>query len=683
GTPFNPDHQVNYGLSIASQDAATSEVVSVNCLFCIHFGREDTDTSTAQEERKRRRTENIKSFTRPFRTDNYVQHFSRQHKARWDPFKILARNQKATFFQRNAPVRHRNTIPSHFVGNQTAMQLYINKAIVDIIIGDILLDQDDDDGLPNMCRERALRIFKDIDPNTVEDPGLATTKYQIDISNPKQFNLVAGFLSTGVSFRQAEALVTMTKEVTGVAEIGTAKDERVAQYARFILALNLQHIHNILDNSWAFSIALDMSTHMSTSYLDICIRLFWHGDILNLHLIGILVFCRHTAAEVYRHASAVLDVLCTEWKTMVISISTDGEPRMIGHIGGCGLHQLDLKLRSFYEELMDEQFVSMLTALIGYLHRQQNLINDMATKCCTLAETRWESMSKVASWFKTHRVAIREYLEAKNPSYKSPHEWWVVLMFVEDVSAAAAATFKQLQKDDTLVSRQHEAIANLRTCYKDYIKANGPLASGQREDIDIERDVVSSNDMYSARVADMTTFLEDMGGFVSDRMQHAGQASMENLARNLSKGLLNLIAGLDELVTLNGRDFTAIVRAQHERLAARWASISAEATMDYIETKFRDLKNAYRNEEPFRNALDGCTYQMPFSKAWKLTSGQFKKLEMFCGGLASTFPGTSSVERDFCILKWEKDIHRMSLTDFSLEGVMHARQFKLLQKLTF
>ncbi|CAI5717463.1 unnamed protein product [Hyaloperonospora brassicae] len=151
---------------------------------------------------------------------------------------------------------------------------------------------------------------------------------------------------------------------------------------------------------------------------------------------------------------------------------------------------------------------------------------------------------------------------------------------------------------------------------------------------------------------------------------------MENLARNLSKGLLNLIAGLDEvvaernslngvssdvlppvlpheLVTLNGRDFTAIVRAQRERLAARWVPISAEATMDYIETEFRDLKNAYRNETPLRNALDG------------------------------TFPGTSSVESDFSILKWEIDIHRMSLTDFSLEGVMHARQFKLLQKLTF
>ncbi|KAI9916538.1 hypothetical protein PsorP6_017210 [Peronosclerospora sorghi] len=101
-------HQVDYGLSIASRYAATSEDVSDNYLFCIHFGREYPDTSTAGEERKRRRTENIKSFIWPLRTDNYVQHFSHQHKARWDQFKILARYQKADIFQRNAPVSHRN-----------------------------------------------------------------------------------------------------------------------------------------------------------------------------------------------------------------------------------------------------------------------------------------------------------------------------------------------------------------------------------------------------------------------------------------------------------------------------------------------------------------------------------------------------------------------------------------------
>ena len=79
--------------------------------------------------------------------------------------------------------------------------------------------------------------------------------------------------------------------------------------------------------------------------------------------------------------------------------------------------------------------------------------------------------------------------------------------------------------------------------------------------------------------------------------------------------------------------------------------------MDFIEIEFRHLKKAYRDEEPFRNAIDACTYQKPLS---------FQDLDKFCDGLASTLPGTSSVESDFSILKWEKDIYCMSLTDFSL-----------------
>ena len=34
--------------------------------------------------------------------------------------------------------------------------------------------------------------------------------------------------------------------------------------------------------------------------------------------------------------------------------------------------------------------------------------------------------------------------------------------------------------------------------------------------------------------------------------------------------------------------------------------------------------------------------------------------------MATAFPGTSNVESDFSIVKWEKDVMRMSLSDFSL-----------------
>ena len=54
---------------------------------------------------------------------------------------------------------------------------------------------------------------------------------------------------------------------------------------------------------------------------------------------------------------------------------------------------------------------------------------------------------------------------------------------------------------------------------------------------------------------------------------------------------------------------------------------------------------------------------------------RFKHLKLFCGGLATAFPGTSTVESDFSVVKWEKDDCRIALTDFVLKGILHAKQF--------
>jgi hypothetical protein len=43
----------------------------------------------------------------------------------------------------------------------------------------------------------------------------------------------------------------------------------VSRYSRFIYAMNLQCIAELLRQCWAFSVALDMATHMATSYCDV------------------------------------------------------------------------------------------------------------------------------------------------------------------------------------------------------------------------------------------------------------------------------------------------------------------------------------------------------------------------------------------------------------------------------
>jgi hypothetical protein len=81
--------------------------------------------------------------------------------------------------------------------------------------------------------------------------------------------------------------------------------------------------------------------------------------------------------------------------------------------------------------------------------------------------------------------------------------------------------------------------------------------------------------------------------------------------------------------------------------------------------------------------LDACGPHTSFDEGWKLTQDRFCSLREFCGGLAIAFPGTSTVESDFSIVKWEKDVGRASLTDFSLEGILHAKQFKQMQSINF
>lgn len=49
--------------------------------------------------------------------------------------------------------------------------------------------------------------------------------------------------------------------------------------------------------------------------------------------------------------------------------------------------------------------------------------------------------------------------------------------------------------------------------------------------------------------------------------------------------------------------------------------------------------------------------------------------------MASVSPGTATMEADFSKLRLEKDIFRQTLSDFGLECVLHAQQYKEMLKI--
>ena len=170
-----------------------------------------------------------------------------------------------------------------------------------------------------------------------------------------------------------------------------------------------------MQKSWAFSLALDMSTHMSISYLDIRLRLYLLSyGIINVHFLAISVYERHTGEVIFLTATEALDAMCPEWRDIIVGGSSDGESKMTGCVSGCitrfqreakpgfirvwcGAHQFDPVLQSVYVEFGDEVFYQELTSVIGYLRRQQNLIKDMKTTCPKLADTRWDLWPKSAA----------------------------------------------------------------------------------------------------------------------------------------------------------------------------------------------------------------------------------------------------------------------------------------------
>ena len=163
---------LQYGLEIASRNANTKEVDSVRCKFCLFFGKEGRKAPSSAPEsiRKRKVTDNIKYFTRPFRVDNYKSHL-RTHTAKWAEYQVLPSHEKEAFFDKT-PDKFINTLSAHYDIERNANVFCIDTDIVDKIIGEMLFDLDDDEDI--ISKERALSMF-----SKSVDTGMYTVNIKI------------------------------------------------------------------------------------------------------------------------------------------------------------------------------------------------------------------------------------------------------------------------------------------------------------------------------------------------------------------------------------------------------------------------------------------------------------------------------------------------------------------------
>lgn len=193
---FKEQDELFYGLKISEREPKSGNVVSVQCKFCIYFGRQEKLGA------KRARTSNIKAFVLPFRADNYKTHLTSQHPALWNEYQQLGHVEKRAFFENRQ--RYGNTLLAHFDGEEP-YKFIIKRQIVDDLIASFFFHPDDHDDISLVT---ALEPFKNLPEND---------EVQVEIKKSRLFRLAIKFIANGSSFRMAANNIQATREETKMA----------------------------------------------------------------------------------------------------------------------------------------------------------------------------------------------------------------------------------------------------------------------------------------------------------------------------------------------------------------------------------------------------------------------------------------------------------------------------------
>ena len=103
-----------------------------------------------------------------------------------------------------------------------------------------------------------------------------------------------------------------------------------------------------------------------------------------------------------------------------------------------------------------------------------------------------------------------------------------------------------------------------------------------------------------------------------------------------------------QLVKLSPRMLAKCVLAPHcGQLVKLWT----EEWIDDVESIHRLIRITYDEDEELRSVIDKYDLNKFFDEAWGIShGGRFDCFRAICGGLATAFASTSSVESDFSIL---------------------------------
>ncbi|GMF27015.1 unnamed protein product [Phytophthora fragariaefolia] len=443
----------------------------------------------------------------------------------------------------------------------------------------------------------------------------------------------------------AADIAHFVRDETGLSVYTGSTNTRVSNSARVLCAAALQYLSTTIDLVTGFSIALNTSTLHGKSYLDVRVRFSLKGALYNFHMMAIPLYQEHIGENTFASLSSFLDALAPEWRQLLVGVSTDGDSSMTGRIRGvatrleasvpttklvrvwCALHQLDLVMQRVHKSSLDEEFLSTVASMTGHLRRQSILVMKIGSTC---------------------------------PLCIPSMRWWGFVSAVHVLATEANIVFVKLQRKLTLISQQQGPLANLVATHARLTGMEGPVSSNDLKKIDNSRSEVCS--AYALSHACARKFMFETDSWVKDMLACATEEDEAQLPY-------------------------AEVGKMFVQAADRVSGIVAGLGLSDVEVhvivqQLSLLRRAYAYDNILRLALDTLDDETTtFDERWGTVGEGYDLVKQFCGDLASTFPNTATVESDFLVLGWEKDEYRRSITDFSLEDVMHYKQFKAFREL--
>jgi hypothetical protein len=184
----------------------------------------------------------------------------------------------------------------------------------------------------------------------------------------------------------------------------------------------------------------------------------FNGVLMNLHLVLVPFFQRHTAVNYVTMIKTVMNVLCPTWNDKLISIAFDGENTMTGRTDGavtllerqctnpvlrvwCVPHQLDLVVKMATVGVDYGEFYKAAHVFWVHLRAQHNLIVAMDGAKCPKDTTRWVAFGNMLKWIIEHRRRLRQHVLDNRPVQAPTDNWWILAAPLLSVFETLATTF--------------------------------------------------------------------------------------------------------------------------------------------------------------------------------------------------------------------------------------------------